>query len=89
MPELCSGRTKAEFVNVEPDKDESTTVAADGGALTTTLAVGALTVQNSGKTRSQILPWHRKVNWQLSALDSAMGKTATTNARIKPENLIF
>lgn len=56
MPELCSGRTKAEFVTAEPDTDESTLVTDDVGAFTTTLAVGALTVQNSGKTRSQILP---------------------------------
>jgi len=35
------------------------------------------------------LPWHLNVNWQLSALDSAIGKIAVTNARIKLENLIF
>jgi hypothetical protein len=89
LPELCSGRTKAGIVDVEPDADESTLVAVEGGAFTITLAGGIFSVQNSGKTRSQILPWHRKVNWQLSALDSAIGKIAVTIARIKIENFIF
>jgi hypothetical protein len=62
MPELCSGRTKAEFVKVEPCTGESTLGTGDFGAFTTTLAVGVLTEQDSGKTRSQIAPWHRKVN---------------------------
>jgi hypothetical protein len=77
------------LVGVEPVTDESTLAACKGGAVTTTLATGLIPEQDAGKTRSQILPWHRKVNWQLSALDSAIGKTAVTNARIKQENLIF
>jgi hypothetical protein len=89
LPELCSGRTKAEFIGVEPVKGGSTPVAADGGAFTTTFAAGIFTEQDAGKTRSQILPWHRKVNWQLSALGSAIGKIAVTNARIKLETFIF
>ncbi len=69
--------------------DESAVEAVEGGAFTITLAVVVFTAQDAGKARSQILPWHLKLNWQLSALDSAIGKIAVTNARIKPENLIF
>jgi hypothetical protein len=76
-------------VDVEPVNDESTLMVDERGALTTTLAVGIFPEQDAVKTRSQILPWHLNVNWQLSALDSAIGKIAVTNARIKLENLIF
>jgi hypothetical protein len=85
----CSGLTKAAFVEADPVNVESTFTADGSGALTTTFAAGVFTKHEAGKTRSHILPWHRKENWQLSALDSAIGKIAITNARIKLENFIF
>jgi hypothetical protein len=56
LPELCSVETNPVLVDVDPAKGESTLVADEGGAFTTTLAVWMFTEHVAGKARSQTFP---------------------------------
>jgi len=64
-------------------------VEAAGGDVITTAFDVEEGVQLDGTTLSQMLPWHLKVNWQVSALtpDSAMSRAK--KATYKLRKIIF
>jgi len=78
--------------NGEPGKFEAVaapSVEAAGGDVITTAFDVEEGVQLDGTTLSQMLPWHLKVNWQVSALtpDSAMSRAK--KATYKLRKIIF
>jgi len=78
--------------NGETDKFEveaAPSVEAAGGDVMTTAFDAVEDVQFEGRTLSQMLPWHLKVKWQVSALTAECAINSAKKARYKLRKIIF
>ena len=63
--------------------------AAAVGDVTTRAFDAEEGVQLEGTTLSQMLPWHLKVNWQVSALTPECAMNSAKKARYRLRKIIF